>query len=202
MPDGLQQNLGFAMSPGANSLSMLDEAKGAAPLVTVWNPFQLDELHQKSKKTEATVIKVEVPVERQLFGNRASLKIATSQVAMHLTGDQRRILFSELDRLLDIANWEDESALVNLDAFRTFLRFMIFARAGRIPNLGVDEDGSVLASWHGKQATVFAEFAPGDQCVAMIKSMTDRGPESLTWSGPAARLRDVAQGVGARGALD
>ena len=203
MPEGLLLDMEYATSLGSGTVVMPDVTRGAAPLGSQWNAFLFNEQSRNVATTEtATVASGASPIEAQLFGNRAAIKVATSQVAMHLTDDQRRILFSEFDRLLDVAHWEDESALVNLDAFRTFLRFMIYARPHRLPNLGVDQDGSVLASWRSAAATVFAEFAPGDECVAMIKGRTDRGDEALTWKGHAARLREIAANAGAEAVFD
>jgi hypothetical protein len=193
----------YATSPGAGSVVVPDAARGAAPLGSQWHAFLFNDQSRKVATAETTTVARGVPsIEAQIFSNRVAIRVATSQVAMHLTDQQRRILFSEFDRLLDVAHWEDESALVNLDAFRTFLRFMIYARPRRLPNLGVDQDGAVLASWRSAAATVFAEFASGDECVAMIKGKTARGEEVLTWKGHAARLRDIAGNAGAGAVFD
>ena len=44
---------------------------------------------------------LEDSLESSLFTNRATLKIITSQVAMHLTEEERKSLFFAIDRLLD-----------------------------------------------------------------------------------------------------
>lgn len=136
-------------------------------------------------------------LEATLFKNRADLKLITSRVAMHLTNDQRNGIFLAIDQLLDVAEWEDESSQITDFVFRSFLRFVIFARLRRIPNLGVSPDGILLAGWHAGGKSVYAEFFPEDQCMALIKVQSVRGPESVAWRGHVARLREVISNNGA-----
>jgi hypothetical protein len=147
----------------------------------------------KRKATAETrdVATIQPTIEGDLFANRAALKIATSQVAMHLQPEERIALFGELDRLLDFTHWEDESSKIDVEAFRTFLRFLIFARPKDLPNIGVAPEGHVLASWHLADTSIFVEFLPEDQCSLIVRSRSDRGDETLAWRGHVAALRDV-----------
>src|SRR5260221_2450010 len=108
-------------------------------------------------------------LEAELFENKAALKLLTSQVAMHLVGNERDTLFAAIDRLLSVENWEDESATIDTKAFQSFLRCIIYAHPHRLPNMGVGPGGSVLAAWHKHEKTVQVEFLAGDQCIALIK---------------------------------
>jgi hypothetical protein len=130
-------------------------------------------------------------LEANLFKNRANLKLLTSKVAMHLLSEQRRSLFSGIDQLLDVAQWEDESSEIDEKAFQSFLRFIIYAQLSRIPNIGVGPDGTVLAGWHGDGKSIHVEFLPADQCTVLIRSHSDRGPERFAWRGHVARLQHV-----------
>ncbi len=132
-------------------------------------------------------------LEAVLFRNRADLKILASQVAMHLSNEERHALFSAIDWLLDHAEWEDESSQIDENAFRSYLRFMIFARPRRFPNLGVGPNGTLLVGWHKDEKSVHSEFLPKDQCMAVIKFSSARGPETFAWHGHVARLRSVVQ---------
>lgn len=132
-------------------------------------------------------------LERDLFAHRAQLKEVTSRVAMHLSSEERRSLFSAIDRLLDAEHWEDESSKIDDDAFRSFLRFMIFAHPRRIPNLGVGPDGPILAGWHAEGKSVYVEFLSEDQCVAVIRLASERGPERIAFRGHVAHLRDLVR---------
>ncbi len=141
-------------------------------------------------------------LESSLFTNRATLKVITSQVAMHLTEEERRSLFFAIDSLLGIENWEEESSQIDERAYRSFLRFMIYARPGQLANLGVKPGGAILAGWHGGAKSVYVEFLPDDQCVAFIKSSSVRGPEKIAWRGHVARLRAVIESNDAIECLD
>lgn len=141
-------------------------------------------------------------LEATLFRNRADLKILASQVAMHLSIEERRILFSAIDRLLDHANWEDESSQIKKNAFESYLRFMIFARPRVFPNLGVGSNGTLLAGWHKGEKSVHAEFLADDQCIVLVKYSSARGSETIAWRGHVARLRAVVENNGAVECID
>jgi hypothetical protein len=117
------------------------------------------------------------------------LKVAASQVAMHLHSDERRNLFASIDRLLDLEHWEDESSQISEASFRTFLRFTIFAHPRRQPNLGVSRDGTLLAAWRCAEKSIHVQFLAADQCIALIRSVSERGLERTAWQGHVARLR-------------
>lgn len=136
-------------------------------------------------------------LEGKLFGNRADLKVLASEVAMHLSSEERRALFSAIDELLDHAEWEDDSSLIDENAYQSYLRFMIFARPHVFPNLGVGSTGSLLAGWHKEEKSIHAEFLPDDQCIVLIKISSARGPEKIAWRGHVARLRSVVENNGA-----
>jgi hypothetical protein len=141
-------------------------------------------------------------LEGTLFRNRADLKILASQVAMHLSNEERRLLYSTIDRLLDHAEWEDESSHINNKSFGSYLRFMIFARPRVFPNLGVGSTGNLLAGWRKEEMSVHAEFLPDDQCIALVKVISARGPETIAWRGHVARLRFVVENNGAAECLN
>ncbi len=141
-------------------------------------------------------------LEASLFRNRADLKILASQVAMHLSNEERCALFLAIDRLLDHAEWEDESSQIDESAFRSYLRFIIFARPRRFPNLGVAPTGTLLVGWRKDEKSVHAEFLPEDQCMALVKIISARGPETIAWRGHVARLRSVVETNGAVECID
>lgn len=130
-------------------------------------------------------------LEADLFKNKADLKLLTSKVAMHILPDQRRNLFYGIDRLLDVAKWEEESVKINVKAFQSFLRFIIYAKLIQMPNLGVGPDGTVLAGWHCAAKSLHVEFESGDQCTVLIRLQSVRGPERFVWRGHVARLQYI-----------
>ena len=143
-----------------------------------------------------------VGIEAALFKNRADLKLVTSRVAMHLTNEQRHSIFSAIDRLLSLTDWEDDSAEIDERAFRSFLRFAIYARPRQIPNLGVSPDGGLLAGWHADGKSVHVEFLPDDQCMALVRSQSARGPERIARRGHVAGLREFIENNAAVECID
>jgi hypothetical protein len=207
-----------------NALALLPDWQAAAPLQGLRSnsePYKLIDLNipqappPLSPTIEPERMTVGMPsaptffhipqadkLEGALFKNRADLKLMTSRVAMHLSADQRRSLFSELDRLLDIAHWEDESSQIDTEAFRSYLRFTIYGRPRKLPNLGVSPDGAFLAAWRHQRKSVHVEFFRADQCMALIKTISERGPETAVWRGHVARLRDAISNNGAGDCID
>lgn len=141
-------------------------------------------------------------LEQSLFTNRSNLKVATSRVAMHLSAAERSNLFASIDRLLDLKNWEEESSRITEASFTTFLRFTIYAHPKALPNLGVAPDGNLLAGWRVDAKSVHVEFMRGDQCLALIKTSSERGPEGTAWRGHVARLREVIRANRAEECID
>jgi hypothetical protein len=141
-------------------------------------------------------------LEATLFNNRADLKLLTSEVAMHLSGEERHTLFSAIDRLLSIMDWEDDSSQINEQSFRSFLRFTIYAHPRKIPNLGVSPDGALLAGWHTDGKSVHVEFFPADQCMALVNLQSARGPERIARRGHVAGLREFVENNSAVECID
>jgi hypothetical protein len=132
-------------------------------------------------------------IENKLFKHLADLKVMVAQVAMHFSQDERGNIFAALDRLLSVEHWEDDSVQIDLESFRTFLRFLIFSHPIKFPNMGVSPRGGVLAGWHSERKSVHSEFLPQDFCTALMKLEAARGPETLAWRGSVARLKLIIQ---------
>jgi hypothetical protein len=171
-------------------------------LVTLDSPGALASVSSSAMPEESTPVtasreyRFAAPIEelrQSLFRNRAVLKILTSQVAMHLNSEERNNLFASIDRLLDAGEWEDESSEIDDKAFRSYLRFTIYARPHRVPNLGVGPSGTLLAGWHKEENSIYIEFFPDDQCVGIFRFSSGRGTERIAWRGHVARVREVIE---------
>jgi hypothetical protein len=132
-------------------------------------------------------------LQEQLFDNSALLKIDFAHVAMHLSTEWRQVIFKQLDRLLDLTSWEDDSALIQQASFLTFLRFVIYVAPARFPSLGVSPNGNILAAWINPPQQIAVEFLKDDKAAATFSSQTARGVEVIAWRGPVAALRDFIQ---------
>lgn len=142
-------------------------------------------------------------IELQLYNNAADLKRDFSVYAIHLNSDWRKIIFSQLDDLLDLDAWDEDSLLLRVESFRTFLRFLAYAKPLRIPSLGVDHQGNPITAWIDDPRRLFVTFLPRDRVNASMIGLTTRGEEELTsWSGPVAALRETVERMGNRNCLD
>jgi hypothetical protein len=129
--------------------------------------------------------------DEMLFDARAVLKVAVSQISMHLSAEWRASVFKQIDFLHNLEDWEESSDLVIPESFRTFLRFVVFAEPRRIPALAIAPGGNPVATWLLGDKRVYVEFLPRDIANAILTKNTDRGPEALSWRGPITNLKSI-----------
>lgn len=161
-------------------------------------------MHISPRASDAKVLPHSTPsLEVQLFDNAAELKITLSQIVMHLAPEWRTIIFRQIDTLLDLNSWEDDSAFIQKSSFTTFLRFIIFAKSTRMPSLGVDLTGHLLAAWNNDNQRVIVEFFKEDQAAATcVKQGAYSGErETLAWRGHAEDLKHFIEQNGMMGCL-
>lgn len=126
------------------------------------------------------------------FDRLVELKMATSQIAMHLQAAWRAGLFRQLDKLLAPEDWDPCEALPDLAAYRTFLRMTIFLGRIRRPSLGATADGHILAAWFaesGERLTV--DCGPDDQIRWVLTLQRDGERESAAGRTLVRRLPEV-----------
>lgn len=164
----------------------------------------INSLNISPRASDAKVRRRSTPsLDVQLFDNAAELKIALSQIVMHLAPEWRTIIFRQIDTLLDLNSWEDDSEFIEKSTFTTFLRFIIFAKSTRIPSLGVDITGHLLAAWNNGNQRVIVEFFKEDQAAAtFVKQGVHSGErETLAWSGHVEDLKHFIEQNGMMGCL-
>jgi hypothetical protein len=128
-------------------------------------------------------------LEAKLFDNAAELKIELSKIVMHLAPEWRSVIFSQLDTLLDLNNWQDDSAFIQKSTFMTFLRFILFAAPTRLPSLGVGSTGHILAAWNNSEQHIAVEFLPADKAAVTFVKQGVRSRGLVTWRGHVADLK-------------
>jgi hypothetical protein len=133
-----------------------------------------------------------------LFDNGAQLKVSFSQIAMHLTIEWRKAIFDQLEFLLKPENWQEDSALIEVSTFLTFLRFLIFAAPNRVPSLGVSPNGNVLAAWLKGDERITVQFLPDDRAIATLIRRGTRGNETVAWHGHVVDLKLFIERFGVR----
>jgi hypothetical protein len=144
---------------------------------------------ESPRASDARVLPPPPSLEAMLFDNAAELKITISKIVMHLTPEWRIAIFSQLDALLDLDNWQDDSACIQSEAFTTFLRFIIFAAVTRLPSLGVGATGHLLAAWIEGDQRIAVEFLPDDKAAATLFKQGTRDRETVVWRGHVADLK-------------
>lgn len=135
-------------------------------------------------------------LDEQLFDERAKLKIAVSRVSMHLKQAWRESIFRQIDVLYSSEDWEDDSTFATGDAFRTLLRFIVFAAPNSLPSLAIAPNGNPVASWADGDRRVHIEFLPSDLANALLAKSTDRGPEAVSWRGPITNIFEFVRAFG------
>jgi hypothetical protein len=132
-----------------------------------------------------------------VFDNAVALKVATGKLAMHLSERYRTKLFSEVDRVLNIENWDDDSSLIDERSFATFLRAILYNKIPRVPSLGVSQ-GRLLASWHarGGAQLLYVEFLADDRLKILLTTAGDaQTSESAALIVPSRLLRERLSGL-------
>jgi hypothetical protein len=116
-------------------------------------------------------------IDEQIFDRLVALKVLASQFAMHLAKDQQSRLFDELDYLLAVDGWDAEDALLDIRSFRSFLRWIIYAKFFSWESLGISNKGTVLAAWQSERTLMTADFVEGERVIWTVKHRSDVDPE-------------------------
>jgi hypothetical protein len=125
----------------------------------------------------------------KLFDNAAELKILVSHLIMHLSVDWKNKIFKQLDFLLSIENWEEDSSLIQKKSFLTFLRFVIFTTPAKVPSLGVGISGNLLCAWLKDNQQITIEFFDNDKATATFMKSGTRSTEAIAWHGHVVDLK-------------
>lgn len=99
----------------------------------------------------------------RLFNASTALKMAASEVSMHLPAEWRRRLFEKIDDLHKPEDWNDAEGLADLASFRTFLRTVLRLGAMKRMSLGISDDGHILAGWRRGNDSLSLAFLPSDR---------------------------------------
>jgi hypothetical protein len=132
-------------------------------------------------------------LEEQLYNSRATCKIKTAAVAMHLDRDWRTRFFAQIDSLLSADEWDKADAPIGEASFMTLLRMLLLIRAKRRPGLGASSDGHLIAMWTVGNDRLTIECLPADQVRWIVVCDVDGERESAAGQTTLMRLLDVLQ---------
>lgn len=105
----------------------------------------------------------EMAIEERLFDATSSVKILTAQVAMHIDKKYRDKLFSQIDSLHDLDEWDADDKPVKKSSFKTFLKAILQIKPERHPGLGLTYEGYLIAAWTTGSDQLTTEFLPNDR---------------------------------------
>jgi hypothetical protein len=131
--------------------------------------------------------------ELRLFNVAAALKIAVSQVSMHLAAEWRRLLFEKIDELHQPDDWEDSDSLVDMESFKTFLRTILQQGPMHRMSLGLSGDGHILAGWRQDKDSFTLKFLSNDEIHWSVVRHRDGSVESAAGRASLSRLSEVLQ---------
>lgn len=140
-----------------------------------------------SKEQQRTIVET----ESDLFDALASIKIETSQFAMHLPDQWRKRLFSQLDSLLDYEEWDESDQLPRHGSFATLLRLYLLISPDVGPGLGLASNGNFLAAWTKNADRLTVECMPNDQVRWSLSRLRDGMRERAAGETNILRLQDV-----------
>jgi hypothetical protein len=167
-------SVGF-LSPtlSAAPASTLEGLRGsAASDLFAWK----DQLELSGKKPGTiSAGPIQASFEERIFSSLASLKIAVSQYAMHLSHDERHRIFERLDGVINVDDWHEEDPLPQLPSFRNFLKWMIYAKRFDWSSIGVSNRGQILVAWSRPKLALTANFSGDNKVTWTAVVQTDEG---------------------------
>lgn len=115
----------------------------------------------------------EKAVDQQLFDATASVKILTSQVAMHMDMKLREKIFKQIDSLHDLDEWNMDDRPVLVRSFASFLKMILQIKPHRHPGLGLTYEGHLIAAWTTGKDRLTIEFFPNNRVRWVLSSNSE-----------------------------
>lgn len=127
-------------------------------------------------------------IEEKLFDATASVKMISSKVAMHLDRNRRNKLFSQIDSLHDIEEWDEEDMPIKDSSFETFLKAILLISPKQHPGLGLSHKGNLIATWGNSQDRLITEYLPKGLVRFVLSRNIDGETERSTGETSISRL--------------
>ena len=172
---------------------------GAIAAQTVGDVFQAMRASQPVSKSPppARSAPIAVPsdvggaLESALRDSRASFKVLVSRVSMHLGIAWLQKLFTQIDSLLDVEEWDGSDPVPNAETARTFVRLLLAMRVAKKPGLGVSNSGNLVAAWTSGPNRLTVECLPQDRVRWVLSRVIEGETERAAGDGKIERLRDI-----------
>ncbi|MCZ6804019.1 MAG: hypothetical protein O7D86_08830 [Proteobacteria bacterium] len=154
---------------------------------------KIRELEENTLSISEKIYEKRVTLDEQLFDAKANVKILLSQVSMHFSDTLRKKLFHQIDLLHDPDDWEDGDDPIQLQSFKTFLRWFYLYKPPQLPNFGLSNTGHFIASWltnHNKDSLIL-EFLSDDRITWFVTEYYDEEADHGSGSTKLSRIADV-----------
>lgn len=181
-----------------NGTSASDMARSAmAPLRSVLKPLVhrgtgITLLEQpRAPEPAVRLVAENGHLDRRLFDALAAMKIKTAEVAMHLSAEWRERLFSYLDFLHDVEDWNDADEPANLASFTTFLRLVLHLKPQKRPGMGLTTTGNLVITWTIDNRHLTFECLADDEVLWSVVVPDSDGVETAAGRCRIQRLEQV-----------
>lgn len=144
-----------------------------------------------SAESNNTKLVVEPTMSEVLFNARADIKVLTSTLSMHLDDGFRKRLFEQIDLIHDPDDWDETDSPINIEAFRSFIRWYIFNSPDVKPGYGLSSAGNIIAMWFNNKDKLIIEFFPNDKARWLVSKIVDDEFERASGTTKISRLFDV-----------
>jgi hypothetical protein len=170
------------------SNSLLDVRSAAVSELTKKTSQNISKLTISASPSSLPSVPSSKTIEEKLFDATASVKILASKVAMHLDRDRRNKLFSQIDSLHDIEEWDEEDRPIIDSSFETFLKAILLISPQRHPGLGLSHEGNLIATWGNTQDRLITEYLPKGFVRFVLSRIIDGEIERATGETKISRL--------------
>jgi hypothetical protein len=131
-------------------------------------------------------------LKEKLFDSAVSLKVALSKYAMHLSQKQRQKTFSEIDRLLDIEDWDEEDRLPKSASFVDFFKWIVYSKEADWTSFGLSDAGNLLAAWKIGGSLLTANFLGNGTALWTARLLDESGESHVAGSGTLSSFATTA----------
>ena len=161
-----------------SSLQRIDEL--AATIRVSHKPTTVVQQITKSKSTSDL-----------LFEATANAKQWTSQVAMRLKPEAKKMFFRQLDRLHNEDEWFEGDKPIDLESYKAFVRAYISTGIGGKPALALTQRGHLVAIWQNGSNKLTIEFFPRDKARYLVSQVVEGETERFVGDTSISRLPQV-----------
>lgn len=170
------------------SNSFSDVSSVAVSELTKQTSQNINKLSIPPSPASFAFVSKEKSIEEKLFDATASVKILASKVAMYLDRNRRNKLFSQIDSLHDIAEWDEVDMPIKDSSFETFLKAILLISPKQHPGLGLSHKGNLIATWGNNQDRLITEFLPKGLVRFVLSRAIDGEIERATGETNISRL--------------